>query len=225
MASVSVQLTSGEEWSDDDVAQVVLTSARHALRRFKGYTTLDDLVQEAWLHVYSRPAKLEEWKGQGELGKRRLGNALVNACALYGHKEKAAALGFKVQDLFFYGLTTLRHVVPLILENGLRSDASVYADFPDREVWMDVCNALNELSESDYQIIWWMFRGDPEEGCGYATVSGKLGITESGARKRVDRILRRMQTYLGGPNAVPRRTRKSNAQAMAETRSVWDGQG
>lgn len=224
MASESTQPTS-DEWGEDDLAQIVTASARRALRRFAGYTTIADLTQEAWLHIYSRPAKLEEWKGQGLEGKRRLGNALVNACALYAHKEKAAALGFRLQDLYFYELPTLKYLVALVLANGLDSSADVYADYADREQWLDVCNALNALSEADYQIIWWMYHGDAEGGCGHGAVGAKLGISEDAARKRVNRILRKMQDSVGGENPMPRRARKSNAQALAETRSAWDGEG
>jgi len=209
-------------WGDDDIAKIVQSAARRARGRFSGYISLEDTIQEGWLAVYTTK-KLAEWQGQGQEGRNRLYRLVLKSCALYGHREKAAKIGYKYGDLFFYGIMVMRKILPAVLDSY--EDQDPYEDFSDRSLWMDVNVALATLTEAEYQIIWWAFHGDPEESEGYANVAGHLGLSADAARQRVNRILRRMQDTLGGENPAPRRYRRSNAQALAETRSAWEGEG
>jgi DNA-directed RNA polymerase specialized sigma24 family protein len=212
-----------EPWGTEDISKIVYSAARRVGGRFRGYVELDDLLQEAWLCVCASDKVLAEWQEQGEAGKGRLTRAVMKACTLYAQKAKAAKLGYRHSDLFYYGPKLFRHMITLILETLGQEDA--YSDFSDRSVWLDVENALLTLSDSDYQIIWWAFKGDLDEEEGYANVASHLGLSNDAARQRVNRILRRMQNTLGGENPSPRRRPRSNAAALAETRNAWEGEG
>lgn len=223
MSSESTEAPSDnqEPWGDDHIERTVTVVARKATNRFHGYVELQDMLQEARLAVITA-RKLPEWQLEGQPGKDRLFRWLLKSCLLYGQQEKAAKLGYKPADLYFYGMKSFRELIPVVLDSWVSND--LYEDvYPDRAMWLDVSSALLSLSESDYQMVCWAFHGEPGEEEGYELVSRNLGISIDAARQRVGRILRKMQDSLGGENPSPKRARKSNAQAQAETRNAWDG--
>lgn len=178
--------------------------------------------QVAHLAMEANRRKVQEWQASGD--GSRLYRLIFKACMMYGHKEKAEQVGYRVEDLYFYSRRLLRDMIPAVLEAWSGHDGFEY-EYPDRTTWLDVSDALSSLSESEYQIIWWAFKGDPEEEKGYDNVGRHLGISSGAARQRVLRILRRMQEHLGGENPYPRRRVKSSAAALAEIRNVWNGEG
>lgn len=221
MQALCVELKEPEPWGEEDVSRLVYSAARQVRGRFSAYVDFEDLMQEAWLAVYST-SKLAEWQSQGEQGKGRLRRHMLKACSLYAQKNKAAKLGYRHTDLFYYSPGLLRHMISLVLES-IGDEREIYEGFPDRALWIDVESALLTLSDSDYQIVWWAFKGDLDEEEGYELVGSRLGISRDAARKRVNRILRRIQSGLGGENPAPRRRSKSNAQSLAELRTAWEG--
>lgn len=220
-----MQVTSVENapWGEDDISKLVYSAARQVRSRFSSYVELEDLLQEAWAAVLTT-SKLAEWQSQGENGRNRLRRHLLKACSMYAQKNKAAKLGYRHTDLFYYSPHLLRHIISLILES-IGDEREIYENFPDRAVWVDVESALLTLTDAEYQIVWWAFKGDLDEEEGYELVGSRLGISADAARKRVNRILRRIQDHLGGENPAPRRKSKTNAAAMAETRNAWEGEG
>lgn len=207
--------------SPDDIAKITASAVRKASGRFHGYVEQEDVSQVAQVALLEKPRKVEEWILAGDAA--RLYQWIFKNCMIYGHKEKAAAVGYRMEDLFFYSLRSLRELIPAILEAWSGHDGFEW-EYPDRTAWLDVSEALSGLTEAEYQIVWWAFKGDPEEDAGYANVAGHLGITVDAGRQRLNRVLRRMQESLGGENPRPRRKARSNAAAMAETHQAWDGE-
>lgn len=208
--------------SPDEIERVATSAARKARSKFYGYVELEDMLQEARVALHQHKKKIHEWAEAGE--KNKIFNYVFKQCARYAHKEKAAAVGYRMEDLFFYSIKTLRVVVPTVLE-AWSGDEDAILDYPDSSLFIDVADGLRALSEADYQIIWWAFKGDPGEEAGYSNVAGHLKISADASRQRVNRILRNIQETLGGENPVPRRRARSNAASLAETRSAWEGNG
>lgn len=208
-----------EPLSQAKVAQTIQSAARKAAGSFYGYVPFEDMLQQGHLATLEHPRKFQQHVDAGDA--KRLYGMVYKACSLYGQKQKAIFLGYRVEDLYFYSLKALRRILPLVLDE-MESPGS----FQEADVFMDVSAALESLSGADWQLIWWAFHGDPEEEAGYATVATHLALTDGAARGRVDRVLRRLQELLGGENPSPRRShRASNAAALAETRNSWDGEG
>jgi len=209
---------SPEPLSPDKIARTIQSAARKAAGSFYGYVPFEDMLQQGHLATLEHPRKYQRHVDEGD--SKRLWGMVYKACSLYGQKQKAAALGYRVEDLYFYSLGTLRRVLPLVLE-GMETPES----FTESDAYMDIAMALEGLTGSDWQMIYWAFQGDPDEEAGYENVAAHLSLTVSAARGRVDRILRNLQDALGGENPSPRRRhRTSNASAMAETRTAWDGE-
>ena len=208
-----------EPLSPTKVAQAIQSAARKAAGSFYGYVPFEDMLQQGYLATLEHPRKFQTHVANGDA--KRLWGMIYKSCSLYGQKQKAAFLGYRMEDLYFYSLKTLRRVLPLVLE-GMETPES----YTESDAFMDITAALESLTGAEWQLIWWAFHGDPEEEAGYANVAAHLALTDGAARGRVDRVLRRLQELLGGENPSPRRShRVSNAAAMAETRSAWDGEG
>lgn len=204
-----------------DVDRIKRAAARQARNKFYGYVDLEDMTQEAEAALLSGKAKVTQYMNQGD--KVRLFSMVYKACDRYGQKQKAAAIGYRTEDLFFYSIKVLRNVIPVVLESW-SGDVDARGDVPDTALWLDISEALRGLSEAEYQIIWWAFKGDPDQEAGTQNVADRLGISHSAARGRIDRLLRRIQDSLGGESPHPRRKARSNAASMAETREAWNGE-
>lgn len=214
----------------EEYGDLVASVARNVGRRFSGFASRDDFTQEAWLWLYSHPAKVEEYSLIGDVGRRKLSTSLYHACNAFGQKAKADHVGYKPDDLFYYSIDLLKKVLPVVFENGMDIMDEKYADFPDRSLWLDVIDAVSILPEHEYRLIHMVFsndlgenRMDLEDEPGYEAVAKLLQIEIPAARGRITRILRKMQRHLGGENPMPRRKVKSNAASLAETRNVYDG--
>lgn len=204
------------------IAHTIQSTARYVRRSFYDYVELDDLIQQAHLDMLEKPHKYKRYIDGGN--SRFLAAEISRTCTAYAQKEKAAKLGYKTEDLFFYSKRALREHIPAVLETWSADEHHEF-EYRDRTTLVDVARALVELSASDYQMICWAFLGDPQEEAGYATVGRHLGIDPKAAQSRIDRILLKMQESLGGGSPFHRRKAVSNASAQAQTRHVYDGEG
>lgn len=192
------------------------SSARYVRNKFYGYTELEDVLQVLRLNMLEHPNKYNKLINAGSADF--LSKEFIRVGSRYAMKDKAAALGFKPEDLFFYSKKVLREIIPVILESWQSGDLYEF-EYTDRALWVDVDRGLRKLSASELQIIRWAFQDDED------TVALKLGISEGAASMRVSRLLDKIREGLGGENPAPRRRSLSNAASQAMTRNQWDGEG
>lgn len=192
-----------------DIAGV---SASIVARRFRGYTTTPDLVQEAWVWALEHPKKLAEIVAEEEEANRtrRLRNQLVSHLGKVARAIKAQACGYEPDDEFFYTLPALRDLLPgcyghvdwtSFAVNDLEiRPAGDPAEGGNRVAELsDVNVALGRLSKEDQRLLFLRYGvGDSE-----ADIAGGLSIEQGAAHMRLERALKRLQDELGGP--PPRR--------------------
>ncbi len=205
-----------EPLTEDDIARAKTSAVRSVRNKFWGYCEWEDLMQVAELALIETPQKFRRLAESGNY--TGVWQEFSRKCAQYAHKQKAAALGYRPEDLFFYSKKTLRVMIPVIIESWSSGDQYEY-EYSDRALWMDIDRALKALSASDLQIIRWAFTDDED------TVAVKLGLSEGAASMRVSRLLDKIRESLGGENPAPRRKSLSNAASQAVTRNQWDGDG
>lgn len=199
-----------------NVQSIMQSSAKYVRNRFYGYTELADILQVLRLDMLEHPIKYNKLINAGSADF--LSKEFIRVGSRYAMKDKAAALGFKPEDLFFYSKKVLREIIPVILESWDSGDLYEF-EYTDRALWVDVDRALKALTASELQIIRWAFQHDDD------TVAVKLGISEGAASMRVSRLLDKIREGLGGENPAPRRRSLSNAASQAMTRNQWDGEG
>lgn len=96
----------------EDVANLIDHAGYAVSKRYRGYTTAEDLRQEMWVWVLQQnPKKLEE------ADKRLLEWHLRNVGDLHGRKQKAAKEGYVPTDEVFYSISAIRECLPLAIES------------------------------------------------------------------------------------------------------------
>lgn len=202
--------------TDEEIDRALHSAVRSVRNKFYGYVEWEDLQQVAELARLETPQKFARLAEAGNY--TGVWQEFNRKCTQYAHKQKAAALGYRPEDLFFYSKKVLREIIPVILESWESGDLYEF-EYTDRALWMDVDRALKALTASELQIIRWAFQGDDD------TVADRLGISEGAASMRVSRLLDKIREGLGGENPAPRRRSLSNAASQAMTRNQWDGEG
>lgn len=214
-----------QPYDDDDVRpplteasvqNTLQSSAKYVRNKFYGYTELEDILQVLQLDMFEHPRKYGKLIDNGS--SDFLYKEFTRVGSRYAMKDKAAALGFRPEDLFFYSKKVLREIIPVILESWSSGDLYEF-EYQDRALWVDVDRALRALPASELQIIRWAFTDDND------TVAAKLGLSAGAAAMRVSRLLDKLRESLGGENPAPRRRSLSNAASQAVTRKQWDGEG
>jgi hypothetical protein len=200
----------------EDVLKAKQSAVRSVRNKFFGYAEWDDLMQVAELALLETPQKFARLSDAGNY--TGVWQEFNRKCTQYAHKQKAAALGYRPEDLFFYSKKVLREIIPVILESWESGDLYEF-EYTDRALWVDVDRGLRRLTPAELQIIRWAFEGDDD------TVADRLGISEGAASMRVSRLLNKIREDLGGENPTPRRRSLSNAASQAQTRNQWDGEG
>jgi hypothetical protein len=205
-----------EPLTEEDISRAKTSAVRSVRNKFWGYCEWEDLMQVAELALLETPQKFAKLAAAGNyIGVWQEFN---RKCTQYAHKQKAAALGYRPEDLFFYSKKVLREIIPVILESWESGDLYEF-EYTDRALWVDVDRALKQMSASDLQIVRWAFTDDED------TVAEKLGLSVGAASMRVSRLLDKIREDLGGENPTPRRKSLSNAASQAATRNAWDGEG
>lgn len=202
--------------TNEDLLKAKQSAVRSVRNKFYGYVEGEDLMQVAELALLETPQKFARLAEQGNY--TGVWQEFNRKCAQYAHKQKAAALGYRPEDLFFYSKRVLREIIPVILESWASGDLYEF-EYSDRALWVDVDRGLRKLSPAELQVVRWAFHGDED------TVAVRLGISESAASMRVSRLLDKIREGLGGQNPAPRRKSLSNAANQATTRNQWDGEG
>jgi hypothetical protein len=202
--------------TSEDISKAKQSAVRSTRNKFWGYVEWDDLMQVAELALLETPQKFARLVEQGNY--TGVWQEFNRKCTQYAHKQKAAALGYRPEDLFFYSKKVLREIIPVILESWESGDLYEF-EYTDRTLWVDVDRALRQMSAADLQIIRWAFTDDED------TVAAKLGLSSGAASMRVSRLLDKIREGLGGENPAPRRRSLSNAASQAQTRNQWDGEG
>lgn len=202
--------------TDEDILKAKQSAVRSVRNKFYGYAEWEDLMQVAELALLETPQKFARLAEAGNY--TGVWQEFNRKCTQYAHKQKAAALGYRPEDLFFYSKKVLREIIPVILESWESGDLYEF-EYTDRALWVDVDRALKALTASELQIIRWAFQGDDD------IVAERLGISQGAASMRVSRLLDKIREGLGGENPAPRRRSLSNAASQAMTRNQWDGEG
>jgi len=208
-------------------------SASIVARRYRRWTTVPDLVQEAWVWALERPDRLAGLMAEEDADERfrKLRNALCNHLDGTARRIKAGQSGYEADDEFFYSLAHLRDLLPDVYDPAhwtsfSASEHEVAAKSDPAEggnrvtELSDVSMALGRLAKDDQRMLFMRFgAGDP-----FDSIARHLGIEEDTARQREGRAIRRLRDELGGP--APRADRGehtgsrrviSNAHAQAIT--------
>jgi RNA polymerase sigma factor (sigma-70 family) len=193
----------------------------------------DDIRQELWIWFLEHPNKVKLWETlEGKQSTKLIARSLRNAAKDYCQREKARAVGYKVEDNYYYDREVVELLLPAVLVGDLTAPSMAELGFTKSKKvaseggnWFammgDIEVGLNKLTAEQSSIIYLRFG----EGCDNASLATELAITEDAARMRVNRAVNNLLNYLGGSR--PRKERdyteeQVNEQINADTGSIGD---
>jgi RNA polymerase sigma factor (sigma-70 family) len=173
----------------------------------------DDIRQELWVWFLEHPNKVKTWEElDGKQSVKLIARSLRNAAKDYCQREKARAVGYKVEDNYYYDREVVELLLPAVLRKDLVAPAMTELGFTKAKkvaseggnwfaMMADIDRSLSRLTQEQLSIIYLRF-GD---GCDNASLATELGITEDAARMRVNRAVNNLLNFLGGTR--PRKER------------------
>lgn len=173
----------------------------------------DDIRQELWVWFLEHPNKVKTWEElDGKQSVKLIARSLRNAAKDYCQREKARAVGYKVDDNYYYDREVVELLLPAVLRKDLVAPAMTELGFTKAKkvaseggnwfaMMADIDRALSRLTQEQLSIIYLRF-GD---GCDNASLATELAISEDAARMRVNRAINNLLNFLGGTR--PRKER------------------
>ena len=193
----------------------------------------DDIRQELWIWFLEHPNKVKLWEAlEGKQSTKLIARSLRNAAKDYCQREKARAVGYKVDDNYYYDREVVELLLPAVLRKDLNAPAMTELGFTKAKkvaseggnwfaMMADIERSLARLTQEQLSIVYLRF-GD---GCDNVSLAKELAITEDAARMRVNRALNNLLNFLGGSR--PRKEwdyteEQVNEQINADTGSIGD---
>ena len=174
---------------------------------------VSDIRQELWVWFLEHPNKVKTWEAlDGKQATKLIARSLRNTAKDYCQKEKAARVGYRVEDNYYYDRELIEMLLPAVLrgdvvapaltEMGYQSTKKVASEGGNWFAMVgDINRGLHKLSSEQYYVLCLRF----EEGNDNATMAKELEISEDAARMRVNRALNNLINYLGGERPVKER--------------------
>jgi RNA polymerase sigma factor (sigma-70 family) len=190
------------------------------------------------LWAVEHPNKLAEWLGD-KGGENAIRQSFRNVCLDYGQRQKAAALGSKVDDVYYWGRTEIEEMLPAMFDH----DKWVYPPQPDGPTrsqsapdeggnWVaalsDLSQAFARLDKEDRDLLTALYG----ESLTQSEAAVFFDVKQPAISKRHDRAIKRLHRLLGGGRGGPihdrvdcecvgHRRAMSNAEALARTRQGY----
>ena len=157
----------------------------------------DDIRQELWIWFLEHPNKVKLWETlEGKQSTKLIARSLRNAAKDYCQREKARAVGYKVEDNYYYDREVVELLLPAVLVGDMTAPSMADLGFNNSKKvaseggnWFammgDIERGLRRLTQEQLSIIYLRFG----EGCDNASLATELAITEDAARMRVNRAV------------------------------------
>lgn len=182
-------------------------------RKFR-MVEVQDLRQQLWLWFFEHPKKIKHWeKEHDEKNLSKLvARSLRNAAKDYCQREKAKALGYRVEDNYYYDKQLLEAILPGVF-TGSRTPPSLtdmgYSNtkkvLSEGNNWLAMCadvdKALKKMSLEQWEILYTRYCNGLET----TKIGEELNISQDAVRMRINRALNTLLTMLGGER--PRKER------------------
>lgn len=222
----------------------VKIAASQVARRFKGYVTYSDLVQEGYVWVLRHPGTVSQRFDDGKRGEDRLIRQLARYMEKKARAERASSLRYEPDDEAFYAYQLVEACLPAIWDDDMMvhppsDDANTGSrhrtDQSETSNWLvSVLDIRAAWKNADLDSEWRLalaYRYG--EGLRLYQVADILQVSDDTAQEYIDKGIRSLIRELGGsppykcpPDCEcgvsgPRRA-ISNAQAQAQLENDYE---
>lgn len=197
---------------DDLVPSVVTT----ILRKYRAFVEKGDLTQEAWAFVLSRAETFNELLDvdneiQLKWNSKKIAWQIRRTLERYARKEKAAKLGYQVNDEVYYDTVTIAQLLPFVIKSHINDTALEQSqilinDGTPRKpsapaeggnllaMLVDIKKAFEKLEKEDQDVLTLRYH----ENQTLQHIAQYLECAVSTADRKCNQALRRLQGHMGG---------------------------
>jgi DNA-directed RNA polymerase specialized sigma24 family protein len=192
----------------DNVPDIGATAAYIAnyLRRSFPMVERDDIVSEIMVWVYGHGEKIEQWAEEGDHGSHKLHKSMRHAGLKYCQDEKAALLGYRPEDNYYYELGLIKDTLGRIwdeeawttppqpmeqikVKHHAVSEGNNYAT-----TLCDVSRVVAQLESTERYLLELHYR----DGYTVSEIAALADTTRAAIEGRLARLVKKLQRMLGG---------------------------
>lgn len=211
---------------DTDKYDNMVASIAYEFSRKFHMCDADDIRQELWVWFLEHPNKVKLWELiDVKQSTKLIARSLRNAAKDYCQREKARAVGYKVDDNYYYDREVVEILLPAVLRRDSNAPAMTELGFTKAKkvaseggnwfaMMADIERSLARLTQEQLSIVYLRF-GD---GCDNASLATELAISEDAARMRVNRAVNNLLNFLGGSR--PRKERDYTEEELNEQKNA-----
>lgn len=230
----------------EETERHVKVAASQVARRYRGFVTYADMVQEGIVWVLRHPGTVEKRLDDGRRGEGRLVGAIARYLDKQARRERAASLGYKPEDEAFYTRNLIEAALPSIWDDDLLVHPPVEealegprrpSNPAETSGWLvtvlDVRSAWEKASmDANWRLALAYRYG---EGLRIYQIAQLLEVSDTTVSTYIEKGIRALTNNLGGrppyeceadcecgKGRAGRRHVISNAEAMARTENQYD---
>ena len=168
---------------------------------------LNDIKQALYLWFIKHPNKLDKWEAIGKKdAKNLIYRSLRNEALDYCQYWKSKALGYEMQDLFYYTPEMVENLLPAVLRDDIGSlppvtlgtihGSSAPAESGNLPTMMaEISKGYSKLNEDDKKVLFMRFA----LSSGFDEIKTQMSLgTEDASRMRVKRAIKHLIVKVGG---------------------------
>jgi RNA polymerase sigma factor (sigma-70 family) len=187
----------------------------------------DDIRQELWIWFLTHPKKVKHWESeyQAKQSIKLIARSLRNAAKDYCQKEKARALGYRVEDNYYYDKQLVELLLPSVLTGDRVAPTITDLSYSNTKKvasegnnWFAMCadveKAYNKLTKEQRGIVFLHYGN----GFDLPRVAMELEISQDAVRMRLNRAMNHLLKVLGGER--PRAERDYTGEANDNERAI-----
>lgn len=225
--------------SDNAMDTFIKKVAGNVANNFPSYVTRDDVAHHLWVWFLDNEYTVTSLIRDNESWEPMLYGTMVRVASTYALEEEAATNGYSTDDVYHYSTTVVRELLKDAFDYEDWQSFSTFGDGQpkskvqsnqtgDRMAMLaDVKTATENLNDDQYNVILWTYKF----GFDAKALAEQLEVTETAARKRLERAVKAVQRGLGRKGLADMRNgwegrtteRPSNAQALSLSESQYNG--
>jgi DNA-directed RNA polymerase specialized sigma24 family protein len=208
--------------------------ASNVARSFHGYADADDIASEIWIWLLGNKETVRRYDEEAE-GAKKLNFVMRQKANTYAGKQKAAKLGYSIEDVAEYSVKTLKELLTDVFDYENWESGSVdYGSTPKAKriestgervtSLIDVKAKLEVLDERNYNIVIAKFKYHQSD----QEIADMLEVSLSSVPTSVNRAVAALGKLLNSTKMEPknsddRRIVMSNAASRAALSHNYEG--
>ncbi len=222
--------------TDEEMNDFIVKVAGNVAGNFPSYIETDDVTSALWVWYLDNEHTVTKLIRDNESWEPMLYGTMARVASTFALETEAAYHGYSTEDVYHYSVPVVRELLKDAFDHEDWQSFSTFGDgqpkskrqspTSDRvDMLIDVKSAVEKLNDDQYNIVIWAYK----YGFDAHWLADTLQITETAARKRLERAVKAVQRSLGRKGLAEMRNgwdgrteaRMSNAQALSYQESIY----